>query len=686
MRVLSALVCALPASPPTRGAASSAALYLDTPAFSHAKLLAANAHALLEKNQTLNHNQYTAVIKAAADAGLVDDCKAWIKSQRDHGQTPSLEAYAAVVAALTAAARRREAETWFRRVVQPEVSTALIQQSREPTSRAQYNRVMAAYAAAGRHDQIVTLMQTMVRKGAIQPDVVSFNSLIAAHANAGEPQRARSWLARMTKWGVTPDVVSYTSAISGFAKAREPSVASSLFDEMLAAGVSPDLKTFTVLVEAHAVSGNPHEARRWLMRASEAGCSPNVVTYSCVAKGYAIAGDMDRVFEVLDEMDSAGVAPNAATFHSLLARCSRSGEADAALKLLDRMGNGARGANVKDAVRPTTLAYNLVIGCLMRLGRESEAEALKISMESAGVPPDSVTFSSLIVHGGNKPTGPSRAADYITTLRNVGLTPDVQCYNKVIASCARARLPELAEDWLRKMSDAGVSPDLISFSSVISAYAKFGRPDHAQRLLRQMLIAGIVPDVVTYNSLLEARVRAGQLYQAAALLRQMERDDETNIKPDTVSYTIVLAAFGKRGDARRAMECFLRMNEQGVTADLGCYNAILRVLANAGKMKKAREILAQMLNEVEPDQWTFGPLIDRCRAARDYKSAVAIGRQMLRHRPSISLFSVNALRRAIGVRELRNLCRECKVLEDPKVRQVLCGENADREGRGARRK
>lgn len=47
-----------------------------------------------------------------------------------------------------------------------------------------------------------------------------------------------------------------------------------------------------------------------------------------------------------------------------------------------------------------------------------------------------------------------------------------QCYNKVLACCARARLPELAEEWLDKMEAAGVPPDLISYSTTISAYAK----------------------------------------------------------------------------------------------------------------------------------------------------------------------------------------------------------------------
>jgi len=41
----------------------------------------------------------------------------------------------------------------------------------------------------------------------------------------------------------------------------------------------------------------------------------------------------------------------------------------------------------------STLAYNLVIGCLLRRDRAAEAETLLHSMHAAGVAPDTVCFS-----------------------------------------------------------------------------------------------------------------------------------------------------------------------------------------------------------------------------------------------------------------------------------------------------
>ena len=48
-------------------------------------------------------------------------------------------------------------------------------------------------------------------------------------------------------------------------------------------------------------------------------------------------------------------------------------------------------------------------------------------------------------------TAPARAAEWLGAMKQLGLQPDAQCFNKVLACCARARLPELADEWLDKM-------------------------------------------------------------------------------------------------------------------------------------------------------------------------------------------------------------------------------------------
>ena len=117
-------------------------------------------------------------------------------------------------------------------------------------------------------------------------------------------------------------------------------------------------------------------------------------------------------------------------------------------------------------------------------GDNSAAEALLQRMGTLGLQPDTVTFASLMDPARSAP--PSQAVSWLQSMQQAGVEPDTLCYNKVIASYARARLPEVAQEWLETMREAGVPPTVVSYSTSINGYAKTAQPAQAVALLRQM--------------------------------------------------------------------------------------------------------------------------------------------------------------------------------------------------------
>jgi len=293
-------------------------------ALDHAQIVVRELGAL--RDDQLSKEDFERVIRAHADAGLVEGCLAWLRRMRRARKPPPLACYALVVAALTAAGRRREAARWLRRVVQPEVTQLLLQRSSasagDRPSLAQFNQAMIAYGAAGQPKEAMEVMRRMVGergkggggskaegakravvggstairgsgagragRGGVSPNVISFNSLIAAHANGGAPERAHAWIDRMRGWGIEPDSCSFTTAIAGFAKAGQPDRARSVMEEMQAEtqrspSVRPDVRAYSALVEAYARVGRLDEAQQWLEDARAAGVSPNVSTNESIA-------------------------------------------------------------------------------------------------------------------------------------------------------------------------------------------------------------------------------------------------------------------------------------------------------------------------------------------------------------------------------------------------------------------
>ena len=57
----------------------------------------------------------------------------------------------------------------------------------------------------------------------------------------------------------------------------------------------------------------------------------------------------------------------------------------------------------------------------------------------------------------------------------------------------------------------------------------------------------------------------------------------------------------------------------------------------------------------------YGPLLEACRRTGDRKRARRIGKEMLLGGGPYSNFCMTSLRRALGIAQLRTLCRECNV-------------------------
>ena len=150
----------------------------------------------------------------------------------------------------------------------------------------------------------------------LRPDLVSYNTLLAAFEKAAHAKGALTALAEMRELAaaarpeLAPDVISYSAAISACVKGCQPVTALALFDEMRAA------------------PGSGEQDGRGRGEGGD-GIEPNVVSYSVAIAACAAAAADDaadaataaspaarrdcpwaaRALELLDEMRARGVKP-----------------------------------------------------------------------------------------------------------------------------------------------------------------------------------------------------------------------------------------------------------------------------------------------------------------------------------------------------------------------------------------
>lgn len=133
-------------------------------------------------------------------------------------------------------------------------------------------------------------MREMVDEGGIEPDVVSYNTLIDGCIVVDDCAGALTYFNEMRKRGIAPSKVSYTTLMKAFASSGQPKLANKVFDEMLKdPRVKVDLVAWNMLVDGYCKMGLIEEAKSIIQKMKENGMFPNVATYGSLANGIALA-------------------------------------------------------------------------------------------------------------------------------------------------------------------------------------------------------------------------------------------------------------------------------------------------------------------------------------------------------------------------------------------------------------
>nr|GMD33459.1 putative pentatricopeptide repeat-containing protein At1g03510 [Ipomoea batatas] len=142
-------------------------------------------------------------------------------------------------------------------------------------------------------------------------------------------------------------------------------------------------------------------------------------------------------------------------------------------------------------------------------------------------------------------------------------------------------------------------------SGLVEAYGRCGCLGNARIVFWSMR----EKDVVAWSSLISAYALHGEARIALEIFDQMEM---ANIKPDGITFLVVLKACSHAGLADEARMHFSRMQDHyGVEATSDHYACLVDVLSRAGKLYEAYDVIKQMPVKVTAKAW--GALLTACR-------------------------------------------------------------------------
>ncbi|XP_047959868.1 pentatricopeptide repeat-containing protein At3g09650, chloroplastic [Salvia hispanica] len=274
---------------------------------------------------------YTTLMKGYMKAGRVADVVRMLEAmshQKDSSSHPDHVTYTTVISTFVKAGAMDRA-----RLVLVEMARIGV-----PANLITYNILLKGYCHRLQIDKAEDLMREMVEEAEIQPDVISYNTLIDGCILVDDCAGALSYFNEMRKRGIAPTKVSYTTLMKAFASSGQPKLVSKVFEEMLKdPRVKVDLVAWNMLVEGYCKLGLIEEAKSVMEKMKEEGMWPNVATYGSLANGIALArkpGEALLVWNEIKERCGVDLKPDEGLLDTLADICVRAAFFTKALEII----------------------------------------------------------------------------------------------------------------------------------------------------------------------------------------------------------------------------------------------------------------------------------------------------------------------------------------------------------------
>ncbi|OVA15099.1 Pentatricopeptide repeat [Macleaya cordata] len=398
------------------------------------------------------------------------------------------------------------------------------------------NAVMVSMYSVCRYNDVVHLFHFFFNESNIIPNVISYNTLIKAHCDAGRVDVALDVYRHiLAEAPFSPSPVTYGNLTKGLVDSNRISEAVDLLREMTSKG--------------------------------DAAESDSVV-YNNLISGFLQLGKLDKALELFEELRERCSSVNSnydgvvhATFMDWYFTNGREKDAmESYQTLIDR----------QFAMKPATC--NALLKVLLRYGKSLEASTLFDNMLNSHTPPrfhavNSDTYNIMV----NECFKLGKISEAMAVFRKTGTKQgskpyamDAACFNNIMGKLCEHGLVSDAEKLLQEiMQTKPVIQDFTTYKIFIEVYLKEDdRVDDAIQLFNEMLFkTSLIPGKGFCDKVFYELLKKGRLEEASDILGRMGGRE---VKPDPTSYEIVITQLSEAGRLDNARDLLDQMKKYGI--------------------------------------------------------------------------------------------------------------------------
>ncbi|KAH7440364.1 hypothetical protein KP509_04G103900 [Ceratopteris richardii] len=260
-------------------------------------------------------------------------------------------------------------------------------------------------------------------------------------------------------------------------------------------------------------------------------------------------------------------------------------------------------------------AWTALIAGFTRQGKGRDALRCFDHMQSVGLSPDAVTLACLLKAAGSVKEVDKGWRIHSEIIKQDLLKNDIVLGNALVDMYAKCGALEKAHHTLNELPFR----DVVSWSALITGYAQHGEGEKALDCYEQMLLEDLSPDAVTYICILKACGSLGDLnkgeriheeikkkgfvkknlmlgnalidmYAKCGALTKAKQVLEELPARDVVSWSTLIGGYAQHGQSEHALECFHRMQSEGLIPNEVTFSLILKACGVVGALNEGEKI------------------------------------------------------------------------------------------------
>jgi len=422
-----------------------------------------------------------------------------------------------------------------------------------------------------------------------------YSALMKVYAYSGMYDKACDLYDQIIAQGMEPDNVMYGCLMKFAVECGRTDLSRDLFSKV----PTFDIQHYMSLIRAAGRDKNIDRAFQVLQKLKESGVTADLAVYNCVLDVCVSAGDMSRARELIAEMRTISKLDMIA-YNTFLKGFCGVGDIHGAKELLLEMESAG--------MPPNDVSYNCMINAAVSKGLWQEAWSTVDMMERSGVKVDHYTVS-ILMKALKKSKDSRNVGRALALLDHSGLDPcsDEVMLQTLLETCIRHREHFRLQSITKSFEKSSLQPSVFTYGSLIKACSILKRVDKCWELWSKMADErAMEPNDIVLGCMLDALVCNDHVEEALSLFKKYQE----KVRPNTIIYSTLMKGFANSRQASRAMDMWREMRESGMSMNTVVYNGVIDAQARLGLMDEV-SLLVQTMDKdgCEPDPITYSTIV-----------------------------------------------------------------------------